>query len=1017
MNRAHKNLLLALLTVTVAMPIFPSASPASISVPLKVDETSGTDRYQDPVTSGVPIPKSENLTGTGSLAVTDSGDRAVPAQFTVEARWGGSPDDTSKPIKWVLVDFATSVKSNDTATYNLTNSGGNTQPRNAVSISRDAGSGDYTVSTGVAKYLISTSSFDLFKQVYVDNDRDGTVDEPILASGAGNSAVLKSGGVTYDSAYGAIEDVEIELEGPVRSVLKVRGWHYSASGGGKSLAYTARLIFHANSGAVKVLYTVWNDLGFQNVNGQPNYKGFETPNTLSVNDLRLKETLNTDSKIKYRLSGTEVGRSFGGYLDQSGEKAQLYQASSGGAQWNHQPDNSNNPFRGFKATGPDATGGIHNTVCTGNDPAVSDQCRAIGWAQATSEDGGIAIGVRDFWENYPKTLDIGRDGSVSVGLFPEDQQTPYLFRSGEQKTHEVVYLFHRGTAPRRYPNPSRQMTALLNPIQAWAPASWYLEETGTFSQSVARNPSTYPDYEDYVDAGVLGDAANYFIVHEGLVGTGWVFSDRAEQWSWRNAGDTIAEDETPGGSCSNCWPIFTNQQYDHPWMFVSQAVRSLGATDQPDVSSKWWSLAPLSARQQVDIDIAHSRCSGNPSEACMLEGDPNSQYPVGWAMGTRFTNQDHEDPSADIHRHALVDMWSGGIHGLMYYSYLTGDPAVEDGWQENAKAVRWQLENSPCNQNDSSSCNPGYADVRHGVGDIRRASYALEIMTDAYLATGEEGYLNAAKTAVEAMNPEGRWAEQVDINPLIEPSGSQIAPWAMGLEMRSLGYYLDAIKNLTGVVDEPARDALLRNAKILERWWQPYEDKPIPYYVFENGGTWEYNCYNTDNKCWIGDPSLLPVADGMAWAVDYDDGAHGLDKSLVEKVAGDAYAHAAMPWGPGYAKDTFTSSKTQALLSVSGWRYLRYAKENPGQACIKNLTSNNDTLTGTTSDEVICGLMGNDTITGEGGKDTLYGYSGDDMLNTTDGDPDDRIEAGPGTDTCTVDEGDITSDCEQVVSG
>jgi Ca2+-binding RTX toxin-like protein len=49
-----------------------------------------------------------------------------------------------------------------------------------------------------------------------------------------------------------------------------------------------------------------------------------------------------------------------------------------------------------------------------------------------------------------------------------------------------------------------------------------------------------------------------------------------------------------------------------------------------------------------------------------------------------------------------------------------------------------------------------------------------------------------------------------------------------------------------------------------------------------------------------------------------------------------------------------------------------------------------------------------------GDVDILHGQNGDDTLYTNDGDPDDTVYGGKGTDTCWVDEGDVYAGCEVV---
>ncbi len=58
-----------------------------------------------PVTLGVPLAESANVTDTTALVVTDVTGKAVPAQMRVLSRWGVPATQTIRPVKWLLLDF------------------------------------------------------------------------------------------------------------------------------------------------------------------------------------------------------------------------------------------------------------------------------------------------------------------------------------------------------------------------------------------------------------------------------------------------------------------------------------------------------------------------------------------------------------------------------------------------------------------------------------------------------------------------------------------------------------------------------------------------------------------------------------------------------------------------------------------------------------------------------------------------------------------------------------------------
>ncbi|MBI4672531.1 MAG: DNRLRE domain-containing protein [Chloroflexi bacterium] len=868
-------------TFTPTPPRTPTTPPApvALNVALTVRENNGVARVNDPVTQGVPLPFNAYVYNASTLVLSNASQQAVPAQFTVLARWGGAPDDASKPIKWVLVDFQANVAANGSAIYQLKTG----TPPALSGIQTTDSATTLEVNTGAARFSLNKNAFTLFDQIYRDRDNDGAVDDALLA--APGSIAGHANGVAYTADATAPQEIALEQSGALHTVVRVKG--HLRGNGANLLAYTARLHFYANQPTARVMFTVWNDNLMVNSNGQPYIKEFGSPNTVVFDDLSLQLQL-AGANPNYILAGAN-NETWSGALTTN---AELYQESSGGPQWNHAPDNVSNSFRGFRAL---ANGSTLHAAC--DDAADENGCRSQGWGGAQTSTGSVVAGVRYFWQNYPKAVNVDANGAVSVGVFPAQYPASFELRVGEQKTHEVVFYFGANNA-------SNALRALQNPLHAWASADYYLTQAQAFDRAIPRDPTDFADFEGYVDATILYPSFNLFILRDGAVNSGWLYAPRPEAWGWRNFGDTIAEDETGGGS----YPVFTNQQYDHPWAALFQMVRALNGSDSR--ADLWWQIAESGAWHQADVDVIHSLCTGQAPEemlACMdtVQGPP---YPVGWAMGGRLTNQWHADPSVNLHRHALIDYWSGGLRGLLYYYYFTGDGVIKDAWMELAENARWRVEHSPCNPD----CGPGYANNNPGEGDARGPAYALEILTDAYGATGDAAYLDAARLVIDRSHPDQTWfgAPNYAPNPNVAPSGKQTSPWALSMIMKSLGRFLDVQTEWQGSVDDRARDSLVTYATLLAKWWRLGDAQPTCYRIGENGGcsaeTWDY---------------MLP--DGLAWALAYDDGR--ADRTRWQAVGAEAWQKGVSdPWN-GYAKNTFTSSKTQIMIAINGSAWMRWA--------------------------------------------------------------------------------------------
>lgn len=184
-------------------------------VDLIVVASGGSDRTDDPVSSGVPLPDGA-ISSTRNIRLMNGGGE-VPAQFKVLARWNGETGDTNKYIKWVLVDFQADVAAGSNSVYTLeygTNVTHDSFGRDLVT-----NNGAYhSVDTGAMFFDVGHSVFKLFNNVNVGG-------ATLVADAAGNRVVLieNETEAVYSSTMSAPTTVEVEENGPLKAVIHVRG--------------------------------------------------------------------------------------------------------------------------------------------------------------------------------------------------------------------------------------------------------------------------------------------------------------------------------------------------------------------------------------------------------------------------------------------------------------------------------------------------------------------------------------------------------------------------------------------------------------------------------------------------------------------------------------------------------------------------------------------------------------------------------------------------------------------------
>jgi hypothetical protein len=218
-------------TVFVFTFLFGAATDSFAFVRLSVQDATGHQRVDEPLTSGVPLPESMGIASVGDLVVTDEAGPPIQAQFTVLSRWNGTPSDTAKPIKWVLVNFQADAPRNGSGTYHLRKRSEAGAPPSYAGMSVSEGADGFTVDTGKAKYAISKRHFNVFDHVWVDGDNDGQLNEPVLSQpGEGGVVLTDRSGKEYRALFEAPEEIAIEEQGPFKTIIRIRGVLKSADG-------------------------------------------------------------------------------------------------------------------------------------------------------------------------------------------------------------------------------------------------------------------------------------------------------------------------------------------------------------------------------------------------------------------------------------------------------------------------------------------------------------------------------------------------------------------------------------------------------------------------------------------------------------------------------------------------------------------------------------------------------------------------------------------------------------------
>ena len=334
----------------------PEAPVARRRLPLSFVCTGGAGRGALPVTFGVPFPRGA-LADAGNVRIVSGDGRETPCQVETTQRW--SPQGA---VRWALATFQPEFGDNGQPKGTYAIEFGTRVRRKALTtplrVSEDANA--FTVDTGAMRFRVSKRGFAFLDEVRVGGKR-------VVAGKGGGSYMVDHTGRRYASAADKDSRVVVEAQGPERVVLRAEGWYLSATG--KRLGkYVVRIwafraqpmlrVFHTfilTSDSRKVRY---RDIGL----------------TLPVADPAQDAEFHLDGKRRSVKIAT--GRSVS--LVQDG--------------WQHLTVRENR-------------GEVSSLIAEGKQ------------ADGIFSAGGVAVAVKDPWQNYPNELEV-KPGSLTVHFWP-----------------------------------------------------------------------------------------------------------------------------------------------------------------------------------------------------------------------------------------------------------------------------------------------------------------------------------------------------------------------------------------------------------------------------------------------------------------------------------------------------------------------------------------------------------------------------------------------------------------------
>jgi len=324
-------------------------------------EPGGIERTSWPVTQGIPFAEGELRPGDPIRIVSEAGE-VLPSQAICLATWRAD----LKHVKWLLVDFQADMPASATQSIFVEYGPGVEAVPAGQQIRVDQTEQRLDIDTGPLRVHLRKGDVDFFAACCVrtgDGFRDALRGRP-----GPYLYMTDQNGRHYDSCEAApAPTVEIEEEGPVRTSVRISGFHASDDGR-RFCPYTLRLHFFAGRADIRCFHTFVFD---------------QNPERIELCEVGICFPLRLGDDLRAAFGGERKPH----WVDRF-ERARFLQTTD-----------------------------LEDEV-TRDDEPLGRGTQTNGWGSLCGADLAAAVVVRDLWKEFPKGIAMDPDGVLDVQIWP-----------------------------------------------------------------------------------------------------------------------------------------------------------------------------------------------------------------------------------------------------------------------------------------------------------------------------------------------------------------------------------------------------------------------------------------------------------------------------------------------------------------------------------------------------------------------------------------------------------------------
>lgn len=581
-----------------------------VQIPLTLSYYLTGNTIKLPFSGGVPFGKGE-VKSLDKVQLVDNNSNVVPFQIKPLSNW---PDQS---IKWALLTLKSTASSIETQKYFLRYGADIAIKENKTRLKLQDAQDEFIVDTGAIRFSLSKKNFYLFNNVWIGND---------LISSKGD-LVLMHKGKEYHSHLDKNYSLTVEEEGPLRVCLKAKGW-FTSDNGEKYCQFITRVYAYEGESFVNVqhtfVYTGYPENKFHYL-----YQGKRLPPNETIEAVYLKTpfSIPIGSIFTFAADSKTMQGTFSDTVDSYQDK-----------------------FDRFRLTK--------------SDKVIISGSKMSGWLDISANGYGITLGVKNFWQQFPKGIRLDKEKQCIVtSLWPRqagelDLKTTQASAGpdsasrgsafGLAKTHEIFIYFHKGDYKASGAGDVAQAflsDGLITAAPEWISATRVLGRLWQFDKRLGA--------PEYFLAGLFSWAERQ------IDNFGWYgMIDFGDTLSWyRNEDDEQSYDDW-GWHPIGRWGWFNCEGVGTHSGALIQFLRTCDL--------RYFRFGANLARHIMDIDTCHYNSVDNDRR---LKGVIPDAYSRVGSMHRH--NGNHWGDRNDETSHT-------NVYGLLLYYYITGDGRARD---------------------------------------------------------------------------------------------------------------------------------------------------------------------------------------------------------------------------------------------------------------------------------------------------------------------------------------------------